>query len=59
MGGGLAGIAVLEVGPAESSQGSCPLEGHADVPREGKRLGVAPAGLVGWLRCRMTVRRGG
>jgi hypothetical protein len=46
VGGGLAGIAVLEVGPAESFQGSCLLEGHADVPRDGERLGVALAGLV-------------
>jgi hypothetical protein len=45
-GGGLAGIAVLEVGPAESFQGSCLLEEHADVPRDGERLGVALAGLV-------------
>jgi hypothetical protein len=45
VGSGLAGIAVLEVGPAESFQGSCLLEGHADVPRDGERLGVALAGL--------------
>jgi uncharacterized membrane protein YczE len=43
---GLAGIAALEVGRAESFQGSCLLEGHADVPRDGERLGVALAGLV-------------
>src|SRR5215469_6787162 len=46
VGGGLAGVAVLEVGPAESFQGACLLEGHADVPRDRERLGVALAGLV-------------
>jgi hypothetical protein len=46
VGGGLARIAVLEVGPAESFQGSCLLEVRADVPRDAERLGVAVAGLV-------------
>jgi hypothetical protein len=46
VGGGLARIAVLEVRPAESFQGSRLLEGHADNPRDGERLGVALTGLV-------------
>jgi hypothetical protein len=46
VGGGLAGIAVLEVGPAESFQGSCLLEGHADVPRP--ELGHPSAQVSTW-----------
>jgi hypothetical protein len=49
VGDGLAGVAVLEVGPAESFQGVCFLEGHSDVPGDGERLGVLLAGLAGGL----------
>jgi len=42
---GLAGIAVLQVGLAESFQGACFLRGRANVAGDGQRLGMVPAGL--------------
>ena len=45
--GGLTGVAVVEVGPAESFQGARFLEGRSDVPGDGERLGVLLAGLLG------------
>jgi hypothetical protein len=45
--GGLAGVAVVEVGLAESFQGACFLWGRAEVAGDGQRLGVVLAGLRG------------
>jgi hypothetical protein len=43
----MAGVAVLQVGVAESFQGACLLRGGADVAGDGQRLGVMLAGLAG------------
>src|SRR5215469_14369928 len=45
--GCFAAVAVVEVGPAESFQGVCLLEGHADIPRDGERPDVVLTGLAG------------
>ena len=45
--GGLAGVAVLQVGLAESFQGACFLQGRAEVAGDGQRLGMVLAGLAG------------
>jgi hypothetical protein len=45
--GGLAEVAVLQVGLAESFQGACFFEGRAEVAGDGQRLGVVAAGLAG------------
>ena len=42
--GGLAAVTVLEVGAADALQGACFLEGHAEMTRDGERLGVLVAG---------------
>src|SRR5215475_14483128 len=47
VGGGLAGIAVVEVAVADAFQGPCFLRGRADVAGDGQRLGVLVAGLTG------------
>jgi hypothetical protein len=44
--GSFTGVAVLEVGLADSFQGAGFLERHAEVAGDGKRLGVTFAGLV-------------
>ena len=45
--GGLAGVAVVQVGLAETFQGACFLGGCANVAGDGQRLGVVFAGLRG------------
>ena len=45
--GGLAVVAVVQVGVAESFQGACFLWGCANVAGDGQRLGVAFVGLRG------------
>ena len=45
--GGLAGVAVVQVGLAESFQGAGFLRGRAEVAGDGQRLGVTLAGLAG------------
>ena len=45
--GGFAGVAVAQVGLAESFQGACFLWGCANVAGDGQRLGMALAGLDG------------
>ena len=40
-------VAVLDVGPAESFEGTCFLRGRSDVSGDGQRLGVLVAGLAG------------
>ena len=47
VGGGFAGVAVLEVAVADSFQGACFLQGCADLAGDGQRLGVVVAGLAG------------
>ena len=44
--GGLAGVAFLEVGVADSFQGACLLWGRADVAGDGQRPGVLVMGLA-------------
>lgn len=44
--GGFTGVAVLKVGLADSFQGAGFLKWHAEVAGDGKRPGVAVAGLV-------------
>ena len=44
--GGLAGVAVLQVGFAESFQGSCFLQGRAELAGNGQRVGVTFTGLA-------------
>jgi hypothetical protein len=48
--GGLAGVSVLQVGPAESFQGACFLKDRAEVAGDGQRLDVMLAGLAGSRR---------
>src|SRR5262249_40398688 len=45
VGGGLAGVAVVQVGLAGSFQGACFLRGRAEVAGDGQRLRMVPAGL--------------
>jgi hypothetical protein len=45
--GGMAGVAVLQVGLAEPFQGACFLWGRAEVAGDGQRLGVTRTGLAG------------
>jgi hypothetical protein len=45
--GGFAGVAVVEVGVADSFQGAGLQDGHPDVTGEGECLGMVAAGLVG------------
>ena len=47
MRGGLAGVAVVEVGAANPLQGAGLQDGHADVTGKGECLVVVAAGLVG------------
>jgi len=47
VGGGLAGVAVLQVAVAESFQGACFFGGRAEVSGDGQGLGVVLAGLGG------------
>ena len=47
VGGGLAGVAVLQVAVAESPQGACFFEGRAEVAGDGQGLGMVRAGLAG------------
>ncbi len=47
MRGALTRGAVLEVAVADSFQGACFLQGHANVAGDGQRLGVTLAGLLG------------
>ena len=45
--GGLAGVAVVRVGLAETFQGACFFGGRAEVAGDGQGLGVVRAGLAG------------
>ena len=47
VGGGLAGVAVLQVAVAESFQGACFFGCRAEVAGDGQGMGVVPAGLGG------------
>ena len=59
VGGGLAGVAVLQVAVAESFLGACLFVGRAEVAGDGQGLGVVLAGLGGCLRSGLLARRGG
>ena len=45
-GGGLGEVAVAEVAVADSFQGACLLQGHAEVAGDGQRMVVVVAGLL-------------
>jgi hypothetical protein len=44
--GGFAGVAVVQVGPADSFQGACLLQRGLDVAGDGQRLAVVAEGLL-------------
>ena len=47
VGSGVAGVGVVEVAVADSLQGSCLVQGCADLAGDGQRLAVVVAGLAG------------
>ena len=47
--GGLAAAAVVEVAVADALQGTCFLQGHAEITGDGERFGVLVAGPAAYL----------